>query len=177
LGCKRGYQWPQKIIHRVAKHLVQDSKFKELLQSGVNSKAGWMRDAAGTIFRLHSLSMEGLLDISDDEKQLLAASYGTIMCIARKGNECGHYYGALYSQAMAPYICALQSGQSTMQLEAIVKEVGCMIIRIYKRERSTNCTLKREIPERIITEYMSIVTMNVWGGKHNDPVWKEFFKN
>jgi len=164
-----------KIIHRVANHVVQDSKFKELLQSGVDSKAGWMRDAAGTIFRLYSLSMEGSLDVNDDESQLLARSYETIMQVARRGNECGHFYGALYSQAMAPYVCALQSGQSTIQLEVIIKEVGSTIVDLYKKERGARSTLKREVPERIIMDYMSFVTMNVWGGEEKDPVWKAFF--
>jgi len=164
-----------KIIHRVAKHVVQDSNFKELLQGGVDSKAGWIRDAAGTIFRLHSLSMEGSLDINDDEKLLLARSYETIMQVARRGNECGHFYGALYSQAMAPYVCALQSGQSTTHLETIIKEVGSTIVNLYKSERGIRSELKREIPERIIVEYMPIVTMSVWGGERKDPVWKAFF--
>jgi len=165
-----------KVIQRVAKHVVQDSAFNELLQSGINMKSDWMRDAAGTIFRLYSLSMDGLLDINDNEKQILTSSYETIIYIARKGNaDSGHYYGALYSQAMAPYICALQSGQSTRQLEVIIREVGNMIVHLYKRERNTNYALKREIPERIIAEYMPYVTENVWGGKSSDPVWNEFF--
>jgi len=169
------YATNPKIIHRVAKYVVQDSKFKELLQSGVEYNSGWMRDAAGTIFRLYCLSKEGSLDINSNEKQLLTSSYETIMHIARRGNECGHYYGALYSQAMAPYICALQSGQSTVELEAIIKEVGYMIIQLHKKEKHVNYALTREVPERIIAEYMPIVTRNVWGGEYNDPVWMEFY--
>jgi hypothetical protein len=110
---------------------------------------------------------------------LLAECYRTITTIVKAPDiqGSGHYYGAIYSQAMVPYICALQSGQSTRQLELIVKEIGNLIVSQYRKNRRLHPHLRQQIPERIVAEYMAIVSANVWGGERKDPVWRAFYKN
>jgi hypothetical protein len=168
-----------KVIYRVAMLVLQDPEFKHLLENGVRMKAPWMRDAAGMLFRLYSLSVEGNLKVTPSEKALLAECYKTITALVKAPDiqSEGHYYGAIYSQAMVPYICALQSGQSTRQLELIVKEVGNLIVSQYRKNRWSNPHLRQQIPERIVAEYMPIVSANIWGGERKDPVWRAFYKN
>mmetsp|Transcript_55755 Transcript_55755/g.83021 ORF Transcript_55755/g.83021 Transcript_55755/m.83021 type:complete len:743 (-) Transcript_55755:151-2379(-) len=166
-----------KVIYRVGALILQDKEFKNLLEDGVNTRAAWMRDAAGIFFRLYSLSVEGNLDVTPNEKILLQKCFETIKESMSSVKSQGHHYGALYSQSMVPYICALQSGQSTVHLEIIVREVGELIVRYYKKNRRTWPQLKRDVPERIVSEYMDIVTVNVWGGKDHDPVRKAFYRN
>jgi len=168
-----------RVIYRVAMLVLRDPEFMGMLRSGVQSKMPWMRDAAGIIFRLYSLSMEGKLVVTCDEQSLLNDCYRTIMdlAVASEIQTEGHFHGALYTQAMVPYICALQAGQSTQQLEMIVKEVGNLITSHYENNKHFQPDLRTTIPERIIEQYMSIVTANIWGGEENDPVWRTFYSN
>ena len=69
------------VIYRVAMLVMQDPEFKHLLENGVRMKATWMRDAAGIIFRFHSLTVEGNLKVTPNEKALLAECYRTELSI------------------------------------------------------------------------------------------------
>jgi len=166
-----------KVIYRVAILVLRDQEFMNMLKSGVQYQMSWMRDAAGVIFRLYSLSIEGNLTVTSAEQSLLNDAYSTIFNLAKTEEikSQGHYHGALYTQAMVPYICALQSQQSTHQLGLIVKDVGNFISSHFETNKHLYPYLKNTIPERIIDQYMPVVSANVWGGKENDPVWKTFF--
>jgi hypothetical protein len=86
----------------------------------------------------------------------------------------GHHYGALYTQALVPYQCASVSGQKDGTLKAICREIGNLIVTLYKRYASAS--LRREVTERIVSEYMEAASDSIWGGREGDIVWKTFYK-
>lgn len=171
------YESNPRVIHRVCTMIMKDDDFKNLLQDGITLKLPWMRDGAGLFFRLYGLSLDGHLEISDSEKALLKDCYETILASLRTVKSQGHYYGALYTQVMVPFVCAYRSGQESDNLKNIVKTVGNAVVDLYLEQIVFYPDLKWQIPQRIENLYMNIVTTNVWGGTSEDPIWKAFYAN
>lgn len=166
-----------RIIHQVASLVMQDASFSELIRIGVANRAGWLRDAAGIFFRFHSLGQEERTEMSDEDKDLLERCYDTIFFVIRRRTEqCGHFHGALYNQALAAYFCASGNGLNTSHTAQIVREVGDLIVEVYENTREEHPAMKWEVPERIWDVYMSGGTANVWGGEQNDPVFRSFYQ-
>ena len=110
---RRSLKWSMKTILKlfycVAMIVLRDPEFKNMLKSGVWSRIPWMRDAAGIIFCLYSLSMENKSAVTREERSLLDNYYRAIMDLVKSSGikSQGHFHGVLYTQAMGPYICAL----------------------------------------------------------------------
>merc|ERR1712228_536861 len=111
-----------------------------------------------------------------NDKDSLERCYDTILHIIRfRTDKNGHFYGALYNQALAAYFCASGNGLNTTYTAQTVKEIGNVIVNVYEESRYNYPQLKREIPERIWEVYMKGGTSNVWGGEANDPVFQCFY--
>mmetsp|Transcript_1193 Transcript_1193/g.1428 ORF Transcript_1193/g.1428 Transcript_1193/m.1428 type:complete len:289 (+) Transcript_1193:35-901(+) len=170
------YESNPRVLCRIAKIVVQDDELKTHLRHGIEMKSGWLRDAAGIFFRLHSMSAAGSLNISDDEKSLLKEAYETIITkIVPNMEVSGHHYGALYSQAAVPCISAMRSGVGKAEMNEIVKSVGNLIIKLYEKHRRFHLDLGIAIPERMIESYVKVLTEEVWGGEINDPIFLAFY--
>ena len=163
------------VIHRVAKLVLLDSEFKGLLEKGVRERSSWMRDAAGIVFRFYALSEDDDLSLDADEKLLLRNCYGVILDVVEKMGPAGHHYGALYTQALVVFQCVAVSGQKEDRLRAVVKEVGFLIVKLYKKHKRAMPQLKREVRERIVKEYMEAASVGVWGSAEADVVKKTFY--
>lgn len=169
-----------RVIYRVASIMVKDEEFQGLLEKALSHRSSWMRDAAGIFFRFHSLSLDGHLDVTDAEKLLLQRCYNNIIMnsLSEVRGE-GHHYGALYSQAMAACACSVNCvAENTNNMKIIVREVGNLIVAMYNENKTDHPSLTTMIPDRIVPEYMNIVTdNNVWDSPTNDPVRNAFFPN
>ena len=155
--------------------VIEDVAFKRNLKAAVRTSAPWMRDAAGVLFRLHSLALSGgMADLKTSDVDLLVACKAKILKIVG-GMECsGHHLGAVYSQALAPWLCVSQGGgRGEEEMRDTVKDVGKAIVKNWKKHGKPSNT-KREVRERIIRQYMEQARRRVWGGE--DLVWNAFYK-
>merc|ERR1712150_407757 len=89
-----------------------------------------------------------------------------------------HFYGALYTQALVPWLSAWRSGAATRTLAALVQRVGKAIVHCYERvpkTREKSNEFRKRIPERMQLEYLEVSHVAIWGARDKDPVWKAFF--
>ena len=167
------YSGRQGVVERVGKMVVEDKVFNQTLRKGVRQRAAWMRDAAGVIFRLHSLASCGGLSIRTGDRELLDKCRGSILETLETMECNGHHLGAAYSQALAPWLSASQGGgRGEVPMMLTVKDVGKAIVKNWVRHgRPGNA--RREVRERVIMQYMQEARVRVWGGE--DEVWEAFY--
>jgi hypothetical protein len=150
LGAKdRGYNVARRSYHvrpLISQHFdCTDLQFSALLKDGVQNRSNWIRDAGGLIFRWRSLSNDGKLDIEDDTKDDLEKAYKVSISKLKEIGACGHHMGAFYSQALAVWLAASQGNDDGELLRTMVKQIGGVVISIYKKNKASNKNLKKEV--------------------------------
>mmetsp|Transcript_24914 Transcript_24914/g.50608 ORF Transcript_24914/g.50608 Transcript_24914/m.50608 type:complete len:856 (-) Transcript_24914:80-2647(-) len=171
------YEAQPAAVHRVATLVVKDLEFFARVQQAVRTKAGWLRDAAGIIFRFSGLYELGKLQTSAEVGGVLREAVEAILAPweGRSANKLhGHYYGALYMQAVLAWLLAWNAGEDTSVLKRVVQRVGKAVVSNFQKRGSTR-QLKAEFKERVHTEYLQLSHTPVWGGQQQDLVWKTFF--
>merc|ERR1712137_585664 len=166
------------VVARVFKLIAEDASFGVAIEAGLNSGRDWLRDIAGVVFRLHGLAVQNeLRGLEKRHTKRLAKAVEAILCPFESG--CprldGHYIGALYMQAVVPWLCAWRSGAQTGALSAIVQRTGHAICRwLNKQAPGQKAELRQRVCERLHNEYVILASSPVWGGEHSDPVWKAY---
>jgi hypothetical protein len=134
---------------------------------------------AGVVLRLEGLSVEGeLRGLHPKHAALLSRAVDAIFHPFETGRPQldGHYIGALYVQAVVPWLCAWRGGGKTDALAANVRRAGRAICRwLEQAPRGAKSDLRRRVCERLHQEYAALACSSVWGGQDSDPVWKAFF--
>lgn len=165
------------VICRIAKMVINDNSFFELLRKAVRKKEEWLRDMAGVLFRFCGLLGDGCLELDELHRSVvMSAVECALEPLERKHpvQLCGHYYGALYMQVLVPWLCAWNGGQPTTHLGLLVQRVGRAIVHCYKAHKSP--ALKREVTERMHLQYLQISQEHVWGKKEDDIMHRTFYK-
>ena len=165
------------IVRRVAKLIIDDGQFYSCLAEGVQNKHDWLRDMAGILVRFHALAEDGELAISDQAKALLRDAMQTAiepLERPRPPDLHGHYLGAFYMQILVPCLCAFRANTSHATLIAMAQRVGKAVVHCW-RVKGSLAQKRREITERIHTEYLEMSHVNIWGSKEADVVWQAFF--
>lgn len=167
------------VIKRVVKLIVEDVGFSRRLDTGVREKAPWLRDTAGIIFRFYGMCRDGELAFDDPGhgRRLQRAVEVILEPFERKVPVTlhGHFYGAIYMQAMVPWLCAWRGGMSTIALQATVQRVVRAIVHVH-RALGKRSDLRQQVTERIHPEYVTLSHTAVWGSQEADPVWCTFYK-
>ena len=138
-----------KTVQRVAKLMMKEPEFSESLAKGVQQQKDWIRDTAGIIFRLYGMYADGELMISARLGKILKDAVELILAPLERSNPPalhGHYFGALYTQALVPWLCAQRAGTSIESLSEIVRRVGHAIVHCYKVHGS-KLDMKRAVTE------------------------------
>ncbi|KAJ1624858.1 hypothetical protein T492DRAFT_881139 [Pavlovales sp. CCMP2436] len=166
------------VLRRVTQLIVEDTAFSSRLAQGVQLRASWLRDTAGVLFRFHALAADGELRLrAPGSAALLAEAVETLLEPFERDPPApmhGHYYGALYSQALVPWLCAWRSGTSTRTAAALVMRVGHAIVRAQHTYGSRR-ELRGYVRARMHLEYVQLAHEPVWGGKERDIVWQTFW--
>merc|ERR1711972_163190 len=171
------YEAQPVVVRRVAKLIVQDQEFASRLQQGVHHKSSWLRDAAAIIFRFHSMCQDGELQLAPVQQQTLETAVEAILSPFERKSPVvldPHYYGALYTQALVPWLCAWRSGTSTATLAALVRRTGVAIVHCYEA-LGKKADFRRRAPERMHLEYVHIAQEAVWRSARHDVVWNSFY--
>merc|ERR1711871_1786563 len=115
--------------------VMEDKEFNKNLKKGVKEKQGWIRDAAGVLFRLHGMAVDGSMPgLKEADKKLLIKCKAKILEIVVNMPTSGHHLGAVYSQALAPWLCISQGGGSgELTMRGTVKDVGKAIVSNWKK--------------------------------------------
>ena len=85
----------------------------------------------------------------------------------------GHYYGALYMQALAQWLCAWRAGTATEALSATVQRVGRAVAGAYLRLGARR-DFKIAVTERVHLEYIRMSHSPIWGAQDDDVFWNAF---
>merc|ERR1711972_1088723 len=124
---------------------------------------------------------DGELVLSAEHSQCLKAAVDVILGPFERTSPIvldAHYYGALYTQSLVPWLCAWRSGSSTKALSALVKRVGNAVVHCFERvpkTRSERVDFRKRVPERLQLEYVQIAHVPIWGSRGKDPVWNAFY--
>ena len=87
-----------------------------------------------------------------------------------------HFYGALYEQAVVPWICAARGGGPSGEAAAdIVRRVARAVVHCYAA-RGRPADMRRRFRERCHAEYVRLTHGPVWPSEGADPVWTTFFE-
>mmetsp|Transcript_41174 Transcript_41174/g.118997 ORF Transcript_41174/g.118997 Transcript_41174/m.118997 type:complete len:733 (-) Transcript_41174:582-2780(-) len=164
-------------IRLLAKLVVEDAAFEASVGKALQQKHAWLRDAAGLIFRLHCMRVEGELEIEAAKGKALADAVNLIVEPFERKQPVrlvGHFYGALYTQALVAWLSARQSNKmETTALSRLVLRVGRAVVHCFTYFGSEP-SLKRMIKERMHPEYKSLSPI-LYGSHEADIVWKNFF--
>jgi hypothetical protein len=165
----------------VTQLIVEDASFSQRLAHGVQTRASWLRDTAGVLFRWHGLAADGELRLrSAASAALLAEAVERLLEPFEREPPApmhGHYYGALYTQALVPWLCAWRSGTSTRTAATLVKRVGHAIVRAQYAYGYSRRELRGYVRARMHLEYVQLAHEPVWGGKEHDIVWRTFWQD
>ena len=86
----------------------------------------------------------------------------------------GHYIGALYMQAVVPWLCAWRAGAKTDALATTVRRAGRAVCHWLKHAPGSKAELRRRVCERLHPDYVTLCSSPVWGGQDKDVVWRAF---
>jgi len=176
------------VVARVFTLIAQDGDFGRALEVGLATGHDWLRDMAGVMLRLHGLAAEGeLRGLESRHAKRLASAVDAIFApFEREGADSpaldGHYIGALYMQAVVPWLCAWRGGGKTDVLASCVRRAGHAVVKWLDaqsggghRGGARRAELRLRIRERLHQEYAQLACTPVWGGQDDDPVWKAMF--
>uniref|UniRef100_A0A7S1HBD3 RING-type domain-containing protein n=1 Tax=Hemiselmis andersenii TaxID=464988 RepID=A0A7S1HBD3_HEMAN len=168
-------QGQQTAIRRVAKLVVEHNDFKASILKGTAGKCRWLRDMAGVVFRLDSMYKDGELKVSAANGKMLANAVEAIMspiegCSAEKLDP--HFYGALYSQAVCPWLCAWRGEASTATAAEHVRRVGRAIAYGVKKHNVD----RERVKDRLVDDYVMMAHEPVWGGQQRDALYQALYR-
>ena len=173
--------------------------FVASITKGTSGKRRWLRDMAGVVFRLDSMYKDGELKVSAARGKMLADAVEALMTPIEGPNaqKLGawtliafclqtfqsasltldaraepHFYGALYTQALTPWLCAWRGGASTRTAAEHVRRVGRSIAHGIKKHRIN----KKEITQRLVADYVMLSHEPVWGGQQSDVLYQAVYK-
>merc|ERR1711879_78414 len=86
----------------------------------------------------------------------------------------GTFYGALYMQAVVPFLCAQRSGGVSKTLRATVQRVGRAMVTRYHASLIPS-RFKAGALENMHVEYIEQTHLPVWGSRDDDVVWQYFY--
>jgi len=169
------------VVLRVAKLIVEDPTFGQLMKEARSTTQGWPREAAAIFFRFHAMCVDGELVVRADLVALLKDIVDRILAPLEQTPvsvswlpRTGSPMGALISQALVAWLSAWRAGSSTAALQSIVQRVGrasanCM--ENYKHDQR----LLREAKQRILLEYLALSHVPIWGSQDADIIWQTFY--
>lgn len=175
------YEAQPAVIRRVAKLVVEDRNFAATLDKGVQRKEEWLRDAAGIVFRFYGMCEDGEMVLSDVFSHRLKAAIEVILEPFERASPISldaHYYGALYTQSLVPWLCAWRSGVSSRTLLTLVQRTGRAVVHCLERvpqNAMQRRDFRKRIPERMQLEYIQLAHEPVWGSQAKDPIWNTFY--
>jgi hypothetical protein len=166
------------VVHRAAQLVVEDSRFQMLLGANYD----YLRDASGILFRFCGMYRDKELNIIEDLGDRLEQVIEDVLQPFEKANPVsinGAHIGALYTQAVLPWLCAMRlSGMGATQkheaMDALTKRVGQAAVHWFKA-RGSKSSDKRDVKTRIEASYLHATHCAVWGSKEKDEVWATFF--
>jgi hypothetical protein len=171
------YESQPAVIMRIAKLIVEDAGFIARLDKGLKQNQDWLRDTAGILFRFHCLCKDGELKVDTTHQKRLAKAVEAIIAPFEAKNPVSldaHFYGALYTQALVPWLCAWRSGSSTASLCEVVRRVGKAVVHCY-HSKGKKQDLRQRIPERMHAEYIVLSHEPIWGSRDADVIWQNFY--
>eukprot|EP00961_Rhodomonas_salina_P015629 209550-Rhodomonas_salina.1 len=121
------HQAQPRAVARVAKLVLEDPRFLARLTAAVSTKADWVRDMAGIIFRFHGLHVQGRLRTRAEVGGVLGKAVEVVLKpweAATPTSLHGHYFGALYMQAVVPWLMAFNAGEDHAVLRGLVQVPG-----------------------------------------------------
>ena len=165
-------------VARVFKLIAEDESFGRTLDAALAQKAEWLRDMGGVAFRLHGLAAQGeLRGVDPKATARLGAIVEHIFAPFERTpvpRLDGHYIGALYMQAVVPWLCAWRAGAKTDALAATVRRAGRAVCHWLKHAPGNKAELRRRVCERLHPDYVTLCSSPVWGGQDKDVVWRAF---
>jgi hypothetical protein len=167
-----------KIIFRCARLIATDSRFTKTLRRAITSKVDCLRDAAGIVFRLRGMYVDGELPRAGaDAGQLLGDAVEAILApfeATPPKKIDGHFIGALYMQSVTPWLCSIRSNTATSGIIALVQRVGRACVHWWKAGNKQGG--KSGVRGSLIEMYMGLTHVPIWGSQEDDVVWKTFYK-
>mmetsp|Transcript_12177 Transcript_12177/g.24033 ORF Transcript_12177/g.24033 Transcript_12177/m.24033 type:complete len:811 (+) Transcript_12177:149-2581(+) len=168
-------QGQQAAIRRVAKLVVEHKDFASTIVLGTSNRCAWLRDMAGIVFRLDAMFKDGELKVSQKQGKLLADAVESFMTPLEGASPLkmdAHFYGALYMQAVTPWLCAWRAQAKTKTLGEHVRRVG-KAIELGVRKHGVG---KKQIQERLLEEYVQLAHEPVWGSQAEDVLYQTVYK-
>ena len=170
------------VVARVFKLIAEDAQLEATLRDGLARRGGdWLRDMGGVVFRLHAMAEEGeLRGLAPRHAQQLRRAVDAIFAPFEQPEGRSvpalnpHFIGALYMQAVVPWLCAWRGGAKTDVLAATVRRAGHACCRWLKHAQGSRADNRRGARERLHAEYAELCSSPVWGGQGKDPVWSAF---
>lgn len=172
------YESQPAVIKRIAKLIIEDDGLVKRLDHALATNQDWVRDTAGILFRFHCMCKDGELSVDAAYGRRLAQAVEAILKPFESKSPVSldaHFYGALYTQALVPWLCAWRSGMSTTALCELAQRVGRAVVHCYNAKGKSH-DLRKRIPERMHTEYVSLAHEPIWGSQEADVIWQTFFK-
>jgi hypothetical protein len=167
----------EKFICRLAALVITDPSFFSALKGAVREGKGWIRDMSGVLFRFWGLIQAHSLILPDEHRDVVLAAVEVIFQPLESTPPAplaGHYYGALYMQALVPWLCAYNSGQQSAHLREIVRRVARAVVKGYKAQGSDR-TMKKAITERMHIQYLQLSQEGIWGHRPEDDIMHSTF--
>lgn len=173
------YEGNPRVVRSVAKLLLEDASFSQLLELALTEKKDWLFESAGIIFRLHGMSKDGELPEVDEHHHLVLAK--AVQQILKPFEEMrpdlnGTFYGALYMQAVVPFLSAQRaSGAPSPTLKYTVERVASAMVARY-RVSAWKTRFKAGALENMHEQLLQQIQISVWGSQKEDPVWNLFYE-
>jgi len=175
-----------RLVHRVAAMVIEGLAL-ELGRAATQSTGGmhWLCSIAGVVFRLHTFIVEKEVDVAEAHASALHAAVANIYETFEQqsppdlgcGTLDGHFYGHLYNQVLAAWICAYRGQSSDAAMRTSMRRVGTGIVRCIKLWEGSGRKLgiRGRVAEVMHREYIQVTHEPCWGGKAEDIVWQTFY--
>jgi len=173
------YEGNPRVVRSVARLLLEDASFSQLLELALTEKKDWLFETAGIIFRLHGMSKDGELPEVDAHCHSVLAK--AVQQILKPFEEMrpdlnGTFYGALYMQAVVPFLSAQRAcGAPSPTLKATVERVASAMVARY-RVSAWKARFKAGALENMHEQLLQQIQISVWGSQREDPVWNLFYE-
>lgn len=164
------------VIRRGFAMIIEDSVLRRLLDRACTQQ---LCDMAGVVFRLYAIAIDhkgnakSRIEIAPADHKRLETAVTKIFARFEQGESWlpnGHFYGALYMQAVVPWLSANNSGMPSDCLGDFVIRAGNAVLRWYKAGHSSELG---HVKERLHHHYASIAR-DAWPNS-DDPVYSTFY--
>ena len=163
-------------IKRAARLMAEDRRFATTITDCIRgNKLVELRDTAGILFRLFGMVMDNEIAIGEEHRQRLEDAINSILQpLERKNPEKldGHFVGALYMQAVCPFLCCARNETSNFGVAELVRRVGRACVNWYASHPQ-----KQQFLNTTHMQYMQLSHNPVWGSQQDDLVWKHIINS